>query len=171
MSLPLIQQLLDRDGLHASERTALVEVAQRLHRAQVGGGLVQPLKGRHVAISGADHQLPSAQLFERAAVGLGARVSHIGPDAMAFADGRSYTAARLLGSLYDAIDGVALQPARARELQDLAGVPVYSDLGGEASPLRALVPAVAAATPEAGPAAEDDAMLCLVQAVLVETLS
>ena len=151
--------------LQAGERSALLATARRLSLSPEAEAPGLPLRGRHVAISGADHQSPSALLFERAAASLGARVSHIGPDALVLDDRRTVGAARLLGTLYDAVDCVALQPERAQLLQKLAGVPIYSDLGGNTSPLRELVPAL-----EAESRGSADPMLCLVQAVLLEAL-
>jgi ornithine carbamoyltransferase len=167
MSLSLSRQLLDHDGLGCDEQRALVEAARRLQLTAREPGESLPLRGRHVAIAGDDHDAHSALLFERAATALGARVSRIGSGALM--QGRTPTpAARMLGSLYDAIDVVPFSPEQARELQQIAGVPVYADLGGEGGPLRCLLPALEQAQPASLPA--DDALLRLVQAVLVKTM-
>ncbi|HEX7637079.1 MAG TPA: hypothetical protein VF457_01680, partial [Burkholderiaceae bacterium] len=102
---------------------------------------------------------------ERAALSLGARVSHIGADAPTLDPQRQETAARILGNLYDAIDFVPLPRDLAESLQRAAGVPVFADLGGEASPLRALLTA-----PE-GSAEREEELLSLVQAVLVQAMA
>jgi len=142
---------------------ALVETARRL-RAALAAAPAAPLRGRHVAIAADRHDKPSARLFERAATSLGARVSHIGAGALAVAPQRRDTAARLLGSLYDAIDFIPLPPERAESLQQAAGVPVFADLGGEHSPLLALV------TAQASPADREAELLALMQAVLVDAM-
>jgi len=147
----------------ANAGRALIEAAGRL-RASLAAGVPAPLRGRHVAIAADHHDKPSARLFERAAAALGARVSHIGAGALAVPAKRQDTAARLLGSLYDAIDFIPLSPERAESLRQAAGVPVFADLGGEHSPLQALV------TAHASPADREAELLGLVQAVLVEAL-
>jgi len=125
-----------------------------------GRGGAQPLRGRHVAVAGADHGAASARLFERAATALGARVSHLRPGLLVSGHARDEAAARLLGTLYDAIDGVGMSAAQALELQRLSGIPVFADLGGPASPLRAQLTA-----------ADDEAQLqALVEAALVRSL-
>jgi ornithine carbamoyltransferase len=141
----------------------LVDRARRL-RASLDVDAVPPLRGRHVAIASEGHDSPSARLFERAASLLGAHVSRIGPDALALEPHRQEAAARILGSLYDAIDFIPLPPERAESLQSVAGVPVFADLGGERSPLLALLSA------PADPAEREAELLALVQAVLVQAM-
>jgi len=165
MSLSFSRHLLAGDAPGPDEARAIVEAACRLREA--GGSL--PLSGRHVAIAGEDHDTPSARLFERAASGLGARVSRIGSAALLEGRERAHHAARMLGSLYDAVDVLAFAPAQARELQEIAGVPIYADLGGDADPLQRLLPQLSGAQPDCCPA--DETLLRLVQAVLVETMS
>jgi len=142
---------------------ALVENARRLRASLVAGGSA-PLRGRHVAIAAERHDSPSARMFEQAATSLGARVSHIGAGALAVDGRRQSAAARILGNLYDAIDFIPLPPERAESLQAAAGVPVFADLGGERSPLRALL----TATEDAGE--RDAQLLALVQAVLMQAM-
>jgi len=141
----------------------LVERARRL-RCGPPEPTLAPLKGRHVAIAAAGHDTPSARRFEQAAIALGARVSHIGPEALVLDDARLESTARILGSLYDAIDFIPMPPERAEFLQRIAGVPVFADLGGERSPLRALL------TPAADPAESEAELLALVEAVLVRAV-
>lgn len=165
MPLSLTRQLLAGDALGPDQARAIVAAACRLRDA--GGSL--PLSGRHVAIAGDDHDTPSARRFERAATGLGARVSRIGSAALLESRERAHHAARLLGSLYDAVDVLNSAPGRAHELQEIAGVPVYADLGGDGDPLHRLLPVFERAQVRACPA--DEPLLRLVQAVLVGTIS
>lgn len=169
MSLSLSRHLLDGDALGSDEARAIVEAACRLRLAAHETGESLPLRGRHVAIAGDDHDTPSARLFERAATGLGARVSRIGSAMLLDGRERAHHAARMLGSLYDAVDVVPFAPAQARELQEIAGVPVYADLGGDAGPLQRLLPQFEGAQGAGCP--PDETLLRLVQAVLVETMS
>ena len=119
-----------------------------------------PLRGRHVAIVGNDHAAPSARIFERAATALGARVSHLRPSLLLSGGARDEAALRLLGTLYDAIDGIGLDAPQAQELQRLSGIPVFADLGGPASPLRQMLHS-----------AEDEGELQgLVEAALINSL-
>jgi ornithine carbamoyltransferase len=142
---------------------ALVDRARRL-RASLETQPAAPLRGRHVAIAAENHDTPSARLFERAAISLGARVSHIGPDALTLNPQRQETAARILGSLYDAIDFIPLPPERAESLQDAAGVPIFGDLGGERSPLLSLL------TTQDESAEREAELLALMQAVLMDAM-
>ena len=157
----LVKQLSDPGGSEAAR--ALVDRARRL-QASLEARPSTPLRGRHVAIATERHDKPSARLFERAASSLGARVSHIGADALALDPQRQETAARILGNLYDAIDFIPLPQDRAESLQQAAGVPVFADLGGEHSPLQALL------TGQADPARRDAELVALMQAVLVDAL-
>jgi ornithine carbamoyltransferase len=169
MSLSLARHLLDGDALDADAARAIVEAACRLRLAASAPGALAPLRGRHVAIAGDDHDKPSVRLFERAAAGLGARISRIGSTALLEGRARTGHAARMLGSLYDAVDVVPFTPEQARALQEIVGVPVYADLGGDSDPLRRLLPVFERAQPSAS--SQDETLLRLVQAVLVETMS
>jgi ornithine carbamoyltransferase len=147
----------------ADPALSLVERARTL-LARAGEPGFAPLKGRHVAIAAAAHDAPSARSFEKAATALGARVSHIGPEALVLDDTRLEATARILGSLYDAIDFIPMPAERASTLQRLAGVPVFADLGGEQSPLRAL----AATSMDA--AGSEAWIVALIEAVLVRAV-
>jgi len=168
MSLSLSRQLLDGDDLGSDEARTLVEAACRLRLAAREAGESLPLLGRHVAIAGDDHDSPSARLFERAATSLGARVSRIGSAGLLEGRERALHAARMLGSLYDAVDVLPFAPEQARELQEIAGVPVYADLGGAGGPLHRLLPVLERTQVPCRPG--DETLLRLVQAVLVETM-
>jgi ornithine carbamoyltransferase len=159
---PALDRLLSGPG-SADAAAALAQRAVRLHATR-GEWTAPPLQGRHVAIAALVHDTPSARRFEQAAVQLGARVSHIGADALALDLSDPERTAHILGSLYDAIDFIALEPDRVHLLERAAGVPAFADLGGENSPLLALLPS------SASPEQREAALLALVQAVLVETM-
>jgi hypothetical protein len=160
----LTKQLCAPDADQATR--ALLERARRL-RAALATHASTPLRGRHVAIAADRHDTPSARLFERAASSLGARVSHIGSDTLLLDARAQDNAARLLGSLYDAIDFIPLPPERAESLQTAAGIPIFADLGGERSALRALLTAHA---DPADPADDEAQLLALMQAVLIQAM-
>ena len=147
----------------ADPQDVLRERARAL-RASLKDPAVAPLKGRHVAIASAGHDTPSARRFERAATALGARVSHIGPESLVLDDTRLETTARVLASLYDAVDFIPMPAERAEFLQRIAGVPVFADLGGEQSPLRALL------TPTADALESEAELVALMEAVLVRAV-
>lgn len=159
---PALTKQLSAPDAEVAKRV-LVEQSHRLREALAARGSA-PLRGRHVAIAAERHDTPSARLFERAASSLGARVSHIGPDAILPDPRGQDNAARMLGNLYDAIDFIPLSPERAESLQSAAGVPIFADLGGERSALRALL------TATADPCESDAQMLALMQAVLVQAM-
>ena len=144
----------------------LLRSASGLHRAAQEHPAFQPLKGRHVAIACRDPLQRAGDAVGSAAASLGAQVSYISADALSFSP-QHHGLARMLGSLYDAIDCRELSAERAIELQNLASIPVFDGLADAARPLRALLPAVA----DADAASEDEKFARLVQAALIETLA
>jgi ornithine carbamoyltransferase len=161
--------LLAGDPLPEGERRALLQTARRLRRATREGRGDLPLRGRHVAIACNADGCAESRALEQAARGLGARVSHIGLDALGGA-GDHAALARMLGNLYDAVDCCALPPARALELQRLAGVPVFDGLGGRDHRVRELLPALDEAEEPEAPTPDPDKLTSLLQAVLLETM-
>ncbi|MBI5721961.1 MAG: hypothetical protein HZC37_30170 [Burkholderiales bacterium] len=173
MNMLLNQRVLLTRPLPAADARALLDTARLLARA-ARAGVAQPLlSGWHlvkhceaccVDCNQASHG--SEGLVAAAAEALGARVSRLTLDP-ALLDGPADAAAdvaRLLGRLYDAVDGEALAPAQAARLQQTLGLPVFSGLDETDHPLRELEPALAAdATPE-------EARRFLVAALLVNTL-
>ena len=149
-------------ALEAHDRETLLQAAQRVRRAARDGGAARLLAGRHVAIAAAAGATPAQALFERAALQLGARVSHIAPDILCH--GEHAATARLLPRLYDAIDCHLGSTSHALALHRRCGVPVYLTLGGARHPIRALVDELARLDGEL-------ALVNLMQAVLVETLA
>lgn len=149
---------------------SLLRSAQGLKRASRDQRELRPLSGRHVAIACRDPGQHESDPVERAATGLGARVSYISLDALSFAP-EHHALARVLGSLYDVIDCSALSPDRARELQRLASIPVFDGLACDRHPLRDLLPALAGAADDGVASTEDENLNSLLQAALIETLA
>jgi ornithine carbamoyltransferase len=164
--------LLAGEPLPEGERCALLQTARRLRLATREGRDELPLRGRHVAIA-CDAVAPACDqsgLLEDAARRLGARVSHIRLDALG-GTGDHAALARVLGSLYDAVDCCTLAPARALELQRLAGVPVFDGLAGSGHRVRALLPALRDGGDSPVDAAPGADITCLLQAVLLEAMA
>ena len=167
--MTLIRQLLSRQ-LSEGDRRALLAAARRLRQVARHQARAQPLKGRHIAVANTPAHHAGAELVAAAAEALGARVSRIGAQALCRADDRP-ALARMLGSLYDAVDCGDLDAARALELHELAGVPVFDGLADEDNPLHGLLPQMTDETTSDAGATQDDRLAALVQAVLLETVS
>lgn len=140
----------------------LLRSAEGLHRGASALPAGRPLEGRHLAIARGPHEDGSPDPVEQAARDLGARVSHISPEALDGLD--TVPLARLLGNLYDAIDCDSLSAESARRLQSLAGIPVFDGLAAAGRPLASL------ATAMSTPASDGDKLARLLQAALIETV-
>ncbi len=151
-------------------RQSLLRSARGLKRASQDERELRPLKGRHVAIACRDPARHGRDPVERAATGLGARVSYISLDALTFAP-EHHALARVLGSLYDVIDCSALSPERARELQRLASIPVFDGLACVEHPLHSLLPDLAGPADGGSASTDDDNLNSLLQAALLEALA
>ena len=128
---------------------------------------MQPLlRGKNLALlHGRDGLATGAPgAFDAAATELGARVSHL---ELTHAD-VPHTA-RLLGRLYDAIDCEGLPPELTRELERHAGVPVFSGLAEPGAP--GVEVARIMSGPDAGPDEVAENRHCVLQAVLLRTLT
>ena len=162
-----IRNLLAGQTLSADERERLLRTAHRLCSAAQEGHRGTPLRGRHVAIAVSRPRERQADPLEIAVTRLGARVSVIDQRALVIAPDPSRLG-RLLGNLYDAVDCDALSPEEARELQRVAGVPVFDGLACADHPIRSLLPTLQATEKALGP---DEALSSLLQAALLETMS
>jgi ornithine carbamoyltransferase len=167
--MTLTRQLLSRE-LQEPDCRALLASARRLRQVARHEKRGLPLKGRHIAVANTPARGTGAELVAAAAEALGARVSRIGAQALCRADDRP-ALARMLGSLYDAVDCSDLDAARALELHELAGVPVFDGLADEDNPLRGLLPQMSEEAACDGSASQEDRLAALVQAVLLETVS
>lgn len=97
------------------------------------GSTLLPLDSRNVGILCADPQRREAFLLQRAASDLGARVALVRSD-LDEASGQvelEHTA-RVLSMLYDAVICVDLPLRIVDQLRDAAGIPVLSDVPGDA---------------------------------------
>lgn len=155
-------------GLPLSDdlRQSLLRTAQGLRHAARERRELRHLAGRHLAIACEDPVRPDGDPVARAATGLGARVSFIPLDALAIAPGQD-ALARVLGSLYDAIDCRALSPERARELQGLASIPVFDGLARSGHPLHDLL----ATLDDGAGDADGENLNSLLQAALIEAMA
>jgi ornithine carbamoyltransferase len=147
----------------------LLHAAEGLRRGAGEPKASRPLEGRHLAIARAPARDGAPDPVEKAAQRLGVRVSHISPQALDAADDPR-SLARLLGSLYDAIDCEHLSAERARQLPGLAGIPVFDGLAAAGRPLAGLAKVLAGHDAAVAPPGDLEDMACLVQAALVETM-
>jgi ornithine carbamoyltransferase len=123
--------LLLREDLHALLDNAAV---MRLKAHRLNGW--QPLRGRRLALLCLGPG-PAADAFSRALGQVGGSVALLG--AKAWAEQRDLPgAARLLGRLYDAIDGGDASPALIEHIDRYAGVPVFNGIAQPEHPLRLL---------------------------------
>ena len=158
----LAQHFLAGCTLPEDLQRTLLRSAEGLRRSASEQPAGRPLEGRHLAIARGPHDDGHPDPVEQAARELGARVSHISPDALEGENPRPL--ARILGSLYDAIDCDSLSAERARQLQLLAGIPVFDGLAAAGRPLAGLAKTMSS------PAADADKLACLLQAALIETV-
>jgi ornithine carbamoyltransferase len=166
---PLIaHRFLAGEPLLEAERRQLLEIARRLRAEATNGQPSLPLAGRHVALVMAGADSRGARLVEEAAGGLGAQVSHIDPIALGTGQVRA-AIAKLLGSLYDAVDCDDLPAEAALTLERLLDMPMFRGLGGESHPIRQLLPALRGQG-DVGAATDDEPIIRLIQAVLVDCI-
>jgi len=167
MNSLIAHRFLVGEGLNEPERQEVLRLARRLRAMALAGHPIAPLAGRHVAIV-AKSDSPAVQIVEEAAGLLGARVSHI--DRLALDNGRTRaTLARLLASLYDAVDCTDAPDGSALALERLCDLPTFLGLGGERHPIRELLPALNDESATHAPSERAD-LVSLIQAVLVECI-
>ncbi len=118
------------DALPDDERRRVSEVAASLAEAARAGQALQPLRGKNVAVLCEHAACPGFDIFSRAAMALGARVTHIRPsEALNSEVHLPETVGGLLGRLYDAIDCHGLAPDLLERLARTTGRPVFNALG------------------------------------------
>lgn len=137
----------------AASHDLLVAVQRRfqaLQQASARGEAPPSLQGRFIGLVCSQADSPEAQLFRRAAAGLGARVALVRPGLGSDSPAADVaTTARMLGRLYDALECQGLDPALVAQLASAAGVPVFDGLAGEAHPTARLAHPPAAQAPRA----------------------
>lgn len=135
-SLP---HLCSATTLSPGDRASLLAGARDLRRADADGALPRLLAGKHIGLLCEPQHGEDAALFERAATGLGARVSRISPELSDSASDESVQRmARTLGRLYDAIECQGLDGALLQRVRAEAGVPVYDGAASDGHPSAAL---------------------------------
>jgi len=123
------------------------------------------LRGKNLALICASANDAEAQLFQHAALDLGAHVAHIRPDLSEPSTSAVFKhTARMLGRLYQAVECQGLQPAVVAEVGREAGIPVYDALASRGHPLAHLARFL-----DGGEEDERNRRL-VVQAVLVSTV-
>ena len=94
------------------------------------------LRGKNLALICASADEADALCFQRAALDLGAHVSHIRPDLSEPSTTAVFKhTARMLGRLYQAVECQGLEPAVVAEVGREAGIPVYDGLASRSHPL------------------------------------
>ncbi len=120
----------------ATDPNAARSQAQALHQAALAGEAQPLLKGKKLGLLCEDAQAEDAQLFRRAADGLGAHVAHIRPSLCRLGSAEEVLhTARMLGRLYDAVECQGMAPGLVRQVGLCADVPVFDHLAGEAESL------------------------------------
>lgn len=161
------RRLLVSAEIDAADAQALVEAARALRRRGAQRGT--PLRGRNIALLCSRGGGEGARRFDAAASALGARVAHIQPAPgwlQADAPIGDQTA-RVLESLYDAVDCEDMPAGFAQRLQAQLGVPVYDGLARADHPIARLLPRLAEGDHEP----DDEDWCALLQAALVGSLT
>lgn len=166
MNPTLQRRLLASTSIDTVDTRALVEAARAIKQAAARPDL--RLRGKNIALLCTEPDCASAHRFDAAATALGARVSHIEPAPSWLEQGAviDANAARLLESLYDAVDCEEVPAGFAQRLQAQLALPVYDGLARDDNPIFDLLPQVAAGGQTPG----DDDRRALLQATLVSTL-
>jgi ornithine carbamoyltransferase len=113
------------------EMDMLLASARRLQRADANATVRALLHGKILGLVCEAAEGVDARLFQDAATGLGARVTHILPGVSELGtadDDTLANTARVLGRLYDGIECQGLAPALVERLRRAAGVPVFDGL-------------------------------------------
>jgi ornithine carbamoyltransferase len=122
-----------------SDVEALLDRARALQHA-VRAGTTQPLlRGKNLGLlcDAADER--DAELFQRAAVELGAHVALLRPGLSESSTPQEVQhTARMLGRFYDAVECQGMAPALVLQMGHDAGVPVYDGIASQRHPTAAL---------------------------------
>lgn len=141
--------LLGTEALSLRDEAVVLSTAGMLRNAARSGTVPPLLRGKRLGLVCAVDDHPDAELFRRAATGLGANVAHLRASlAESQTPEQVRSAARLLGRLYDAVECQGMNPQLVQQVAAEAGVPVYGgiaclthlaaglaeQLGGESEP-------------------------------------
>lgn len=141
---------------------ALGDRALAIHRAARLGRVERSLRGRNFGLVSELQAGAEAEIFHRAATGLGAKVARILPSIAGLTDpNEAGTTALWLGRLYDAVECQGLPPERINQVRAAASIPVLESV----SELRETGDSLASLRSVG--LAEDEARCCLLQAILL----
>jgi ornithine carbamoyltransferase len=160
------RQLPACSRLTAAETAAVLSSAESLQRADAAGRPKPLLRGRNLALLCRDVDQPDALLFRRAALELGAHVSHVavGLNENSSSSDVAHTA-RLLARLYDAVECQDMPSDLVQRLADASDIAVYDALASPAHPTAALTRQLGDAEHSA------DNRRYLLQALLLSTMA
>jgi ornithine carbamoyltransferase len=161
------RRLLTSAEIDAADARALLSSARALQ--QGGADRARRLRGKNIALLCARADCECARRFDAAASALGARVARIDPSPAWLGEDAPIGAdlARLLESLYDAVDCEEMDSGFAQRLQAQLGVPVFDGLARDDHPVLALLPQLVGA----GRAPDENDRRALLQAALLSALA
>lgn len=143
---------------------SIVRLARELADRRDTEHLARALAGRNLALISNEAD-PALNMFYSAAIGLGARVSHIRPNLTEQSDPEEIRqTARMLGKLYAALEWPDAPPALLEQLEKEAAIPVFDGISRRDHPLARLSEQFGIDTPA------DARWRLLIQAVLLRTL-
>lgn len=123
----------------AEEIDYLIKLSEDLKRAKRSGTEQQLLKGKSIALVFEKTSTRTRSAFEVAAYDQGANTTFFDPSSSQFGHKESVKdSARVLGSMYDAIEFRGFKQETVEQLAEYAGVPVYNGLTDEWHPTQML---------------------------------
>jgi ornithine carbamoyltransferase len=143
--------------------TALLAQASALKHVASSGAVAHPLLGKNLAVICA-REGPDAELFRKAGIALGARVTFLRPtlgDSSSPAEIEQ--TARVLGRLYDGVECQGLEPRLVQQMRAAADVPIFDAVASSGHPSAHLDAQLGGTDLQAN-------RLFIVQAILMETI-
>lgn len=160
--MSLATALMPPPSVHPAAADPLSERALSIKRAARQGRVDRVLRGKNFGLISEVQASREAELFHRAATGLGAKVARILPSIAGLLDpAEAETTARWLGRLYDAVEVQGLPAERIVQIRGSASIPVLESLHSLDE-----APAALAAVRDAE-TTDEDCRLFVLQAVLV----
>ena len=154
------------DAIASRDAVLLLDQARSLQRAAAAGDLPASLRGRKFALLSEADDSGDAELFQRAAVELGAQVTHIRPSVAELStllDVRR--TAYMLGRLYDAVECQGMASDLVHQIGFHASVPVYDGVASQKHPTAKLTDQLD------GDASNPDKRRFVLQAFLLSTIA